>query len=174
MSEKAAYAVYQNQQRKTWLIPEETTSVTTGGGIPGQGYTCILETDDMKTNVFTLDADSSNSMKSGNPHSGIHEAFFAKTLDTTTPTPQKAQGGQMIVSDHDGGAAMEAGRHEPKQDLSMRKEEKPPRLVFFNGGGFGQRVASYVCGPITTHEEGIRGDTKVVVQVHDDDDFTDV
>ena len=36
-------------------------------------------------------------MKSSNPNSGIHEADVAKTLDTTIPTPQKAQGGQMIV-----------------------------------------------------------------------------
>lgn len=36
-------------------------------------------------------------MMSANPHSGIHEAQVAKTLDTTVPTPQKAQGGQMIV-----------------------------------------------------------------------------
>lgn len=40
----------------------------------------------MNAKVFTLDSDSSNSMKSGNPHSGIHEAFFAKTLDTTLTT----------------------------------------------------------------------------------------
>ena len=50
--------------------------------------------------VFTLDADSSNSMKSANPSSGIHEADVAKTLDTTIPTPQKAQGGQMIMCFH--------------------------------------------------------------------------
>lgn len=36
-------------------------------------------------------------MMSANPHSGIHEAQVAKTLDTTVSTPQKAQGGQMIV-----------------------------------------------------------------------------
>lgn len=36
-------------------------------------------------------------MMSANPHSGIHEVQVAKTLDTTVPTPQKAQGGQMIV-----------------------------------------------------------------------------
>ena len=32
-----------------------------------------------------------------NPNSGIHEADVAKALDTTVPTPQKAQGGQMIM-----------------------------------------------------------------------------
>lgn len=54
--------------------------------------------DDMEQKIFTLDADRSNSMKSANPNSGIHESNVAKTLDTTTPTPQKAQGGQMIVA----------------------------------------------------------------------------
>ena len=47
--------------------------------------------------VYTVDADASNSMKSGNPNSGFHEAEVAKTLDTGVPTPQKAQGGQMVV-----------------------------------------------------------------------------
>ncbi len=39
-------------------------------------------------------------MKSANPKSGFHEAEVAQTLDTFTPTPQKAQGGQMIVEQH--------------------------------------------------------------------------
>ena len=47
--------------------------------------------------IYTLDADRSNSMKSANPNSGIHEAKVANCLDTTTPSPQKAQGGQMIL-----------------------------------------------------------------------------
>ena len=48
--------------------------------------------------VFTMDADRSNSMKSSNPQSGFHEADVSKTLDTTVPTPQKAQGGQMVIA----------------------------------------------------------------------------
>ena len=40
-------------------------------------------------------------MKSGNPKSGFHESDVAKTLDTSVPTPQKAQGGQMVVEQHD-------------------------------------------------------------------------
>lgn len=47
--------------------------------------------------IYTIDSDGGNSMKSSNPHSGIHEADTAKTLDTTIPTPGKGQGGQMIV-----------------------------------------------------------------------------
>ena len=48
--------------------------------------------------IYTMDADKSNSMKSANPNSGIHEADVAKTLDTTIPTPQKAQGGQYALA----------------------------------------------------------------------------
>lgn len=47
--------------------------------------------------IYTIDSEGGNSMKSSNPHSGIHEADTAKTLDTTIPTPGKGQGGQMIV-----------------------------------------------------------------------------
>ena len=37
-------------------------------------------------------------MRSGNPHSGIYEAETTRTLDASIPTPQKNQGGTMIVS----------------------------------------------------------------------------
>lgn len=47
--------------------------------------------------IYTIDSEGGNSMKSSNPNSGIHEAETAKTLDTTIPTPNKGQGGQMIV-----------------------------------------------------------------------------
>ena len=46
--------------------------------------------------VFTIDATSSNSMKSGNPHSGIHETHVAKCLDTMCLDPSCNQGGHMI------------------------------------------------------------------------------
>jgi hypothetical protein len=47
--------------------------------------------------VYRIDPLASNSMKSANPHSGIHEVAVAQTLDTTTPTPIKNQGGDVIV-----------------------------------------------------------------------------
>lgn len=47
--------------------------------------------------VYRIDPLSSNSMKSANPNSGIHEVAVAQTLDTTTPTPVKNQGGDVIV-----------------------------------------------------------------------------
>ena len=47
--------------------------------------------------VYTIDAVSSNSMKSRNPYSGIHETNVAKCLDTMCLDPSCNQGGHMIV-----------------------------------------------------------------------------
>tara|TARA_R110000851_G_scaffold220568_3_gene373361 strand:+ start:10905 stop:12419 length:1515 start_codon:yes stop_codon:yes gene_type:complete len=47
--------------------------------------------------VFTIDAHNSNSMKSGNPHSGVHESRISPTLDCGDPSPNKYQGGVAIV-----------------------------------------------------------------------------
>lgn len=46
--------------------------------------------------VFTIDAMSSNSMKSSNPNSGIHETQVAKCLDTSCLDPSCNQGGHMV------------------------------------------------------------------------------
>lgn len=47
--------------------------------------------------AFTIDAMSSNSMKSSNPHSGIHETDRTKCLDTMCLNPSCNQGGCVIV-----------------------------------------------------------------------------
>ena len=47
--------------------------------------------------AYSLDALSSNSMKSSNPHSGCREVNVARTIDTSTPDPSKNQGGIAIV-----------------------------------------------------------------------------
>ena len=39
----------------------------------------------------------SNSMKSPNPHSGFHRIFVAPCLDTSSQSPQRNQGGMVIV-----------------------------------------------------------------------------
>ena len=46
---------------------------------------------------FALDSMSSNSMKSGNPHSGFHEETVAKTLQAGGVDPTCNQGGNVIV-----------------------------------------------------------------------------
>ena len=46
--------------------------------------------------AYTLDSLASNSMKSKNPHSGIHKTEIARCLDTSVPDPSKNQGGNAI------------------------------------------------------------------------------
>lgn len=48
--------------------------------------------------VYGICSHSSNSMKSGNPYSGIYEAETARTLDTSIPDPNKNAGGMAIVA----------------------------------------------------------------------------
>ena len=65
-------------------------------------------------------------MMSANPHSGIDEAQVAKTLDTTVPPPQKAQGGQMIVeraaSPNGGDTCWSIGNGQVQGAMSSLKE----------------------------------------------------
>ena len=49
--------------------------------------------------AFVLDGVNSNSMKSSNPDSGIHEESISPTLDTSAPTPAKNQGGLAILQE---------------------------------------------------------------------------
>ena len=50
-----------------------------------------------KATPFRISSYESNAMKSPNPHSGVFETQLSPTLDTTTPTPAKAQGGLALV-----------------------------------------------------------------------------
>jgi len=47
--------------------------------------------------TYNICSDSSNSMKSGNPDSGIYESETAKTLDTGGGSPSRNQGGTVIA-----------------------------------------------------------------------------
>lgn len=47
--------------------------------------------------VYVVDPLKSNSMKSRNPHSGFHMEDVACCIDTSTPCPNKGQGGLAIV-----------------------------------------------------------------------------
>jgi DNA (cytosine-5)-methyltransferase 1 len=69
-----------------------------GNGVGAQkdiSYT--LNTIDRHAVCYSFDSKASNSMKSGNPHSGCREVEVSKCLDTTTPDPSKNQGGVAIV-----------------------------------------------------------------------------
>lgn len=64
-----------------------------------------LNTQDRHAVVFTIDALTSNSMKSSNPHSGIHETQVSKCLDTMCLDPACNQGGHMVVIALEGNGA---------------------------------------------------------------------
>ena len=51
----------------------------------------------MKAKSYIIDAISSNSFKSSNPHSGIHETEVSKCLDTMCLNPSCNQGGVFVV-----------------------------------------------------------------------------
>ena len=61
-----------------------TLEAVTGGGM------AVMD-------IFRLDPESSNSMKSLNPHSGCHRENVCHTIDATVPSPAKGQGGMAIV-----------------------------------------------------------------------------
>jgi len=48
--------------------------------------------------LYGFDSLNSNSMKSKNPHSGVHEDEIVKTLDTTHNCPSKNQGGNAVLA----------------------------------------------------------------------------
>jgi DNA (cytosine-5)-methyltransferase 1 len=75
-----------------FVMPECHYTLTHGGGQPGQGFPAALI-----QCAFSLDSDSSNSMKSSNPLSGCREVETARTIDTTNPCPSKNQGGVAVV-----------------------------------------------------------------------------
>lgn len=64
-----------------------------------------LNTQDKHAVVYTIDAMDSNSMKSSNPNSGIHETQVAKCLDTMCLDPTCNQGGHMVVIALEGNGA---------------------------------------------------------------------
>ena len=59
--------------------------------------------------VYSIDAISSNSMKSSNPHSGFHETNHVKCLDTAGGNPSCNQGGNVVVHAFMGGQGAKAG-----------------------------------------------------------------
>lgn len=67
-----------------------------GGGYSDDGKSFTLNTIERHSVCYALDALSSNSFKSSNPHSGVHETAVSKCLDTSCLEPNCNQGGMMI------------------------------------------------------------------------------
>lgn len=69
----------------------ETVTLTTGNCAGIRGDSPLIQ------ECYAINSVASNSMESGNPHSGFHKEDIAKTLDTADPNPTKNQGGNIIV-----------------------------------------------------------------------------
>ena len=81
-------------------------------GCEGGGKGALIQTDKSATLstlndqylfqpvAYSLDAVSSNSMKSSNPYSGCRQTEVSRTLDCFDPSPAKNQGGIAIVEQH--------------------------------------------------------------------------
>ena len=69
--------------------------------------------------VFTFDAHNSNSMKSPNPHSGVHKTVISPTLDTGDPSPAKYQGGVAVIQQ--GSAESSFGSFQDSQQSGVLK-----------------------------------------------------
>lgn len=87
------------------VYPINTMVATRGGKDDGRTTFGVGEANDPQFTLssahehavcYALDATSSNSMKSRNPHSGFHEETVTKTLNTS-PDPTCNQGGNVIV-----------------------------------------------------------------------------
>jgi DNA-cytosine methyltransferase len=72
------------------LIPDVANALTAMHSVDESHGTMIPA-------VYAIDSQSSNSWKSKNPNSGIHEEQIARCLDTTGTNPTANQGGNVIV-----------------------------------------------------------------------------
>jgi len=88
-----AYGVTAKGNGDAFLSEEKHTSLSTGGGEPGQGYPCVC---------YGISSYDSNAMKSPNPHSGVYEADTSRTLDLNGGSPACNQGGVAVVQAFDG------------------------------------------------------------------------
>lgn len=70
------------------LCPTVTAKYGTGGG----NVPLLIQ------EAYRISSDASNVMRSPNPMTGIKRVDLSPTLDTTIPSPSKAQGGLAIVS----------------------------------------------------------------------------
>ena len=100
-----AYGVTAKGNGDAFLSEEKHTSLSTGGGEPGQGYPCVC---------YGISSYDSNAMKSPNPNSGIYKADTSRTLDNNGGNPACNQGGMAVVECGGGGKNRS---HQVKQDF---------------------------------------------------------
>jgi DNA (cytosine-5)-methyltransferase 1 len=92
------------------LVPKSLCWDPPQGFGSGQGIAAVAESGSGSTSptAYGICSTASNSMKSGNPNSGIYEADTARTLDLNCGHPGCNQGGMAVVA-FNGGASPQAG-----------------------------------------------------------------
>lgn len=93
-SERAGEILFE----RTRLPWDSEPSGEAGEGTPADAVGCAYRGGGAGR-CYAIDALSSNSMKSANPHSGFHEEDYVKCLDTSDQNPSKNQGGNVIVQE---------------------------------------------------------------------------
>ena len=80
-----------NERQYALTVGEDVANTLTSTDY--KGTQCVFE-----PKAYGICSQSSNSMKSSNPHSGCYEAETARTLDTSVPDPNKNAGGMAVVA----------------------------------------------------------------------------
>ena len=75
------------------LLPTTARAITTH-----EGRTQFYDHSTFVPTTYAIDSYASNSWKSQNPHSGIHETDIARTIDTSGTNPQANQGGNVVTT----------------------------------------------------------------------------
>lgn len=127
-----AYGVVAKGNGDAFLSEEKHTSLSTGGGEPGQGYPCVC---------YGISSYDSNAMKSPNPHSGVYEADTSRTLDLNGGSPACNQGGVAVVSYGLDRASFNQGKN-AKFSFSVDEELAPSLVAKGPGGGISETVGS--------------------------------
>ncbi len=131
----------------------QSVAVRTGHtGANGCGFqdevTHTLGAGDLDAVAYKIDSTASNAMKSRNPKSGFHEVAAHSALDTTDPSPTKAQGGIALavpvalrgnrrpgeegkLAETDGREAAYSLTHVQTDSMVATKERMPPDAVTF-------------------------------------------
>jgi DNA (cytosine-5)-methyltransferase 1 len=131
------------------LVPKSLCWNPPQGEGSGQGITAATESgvDSTSPTVYGICATASNSMKSGNPNSGVYEADTARTLDLNCGNPCCNQGGMAVVA-FNGGASPQAG------SIGYSEQVSPP----LKSASSGLRTPC-VCEPKIARTLTARGDS---------------
>ena len=123
--------------------------------------------------VYTIDAMSSNSMKSLNPHSGIHETHIAKCLDTMCLDPSCNQGGNMVVIAMEGNGSREShmGKSFSEEGVMYTLNTIERHSVCYSVDCRNNRINEEISGTLQAKPQGgwsVNVTNPILMEKHDD------